>query len=213
MGMSTMKFGDMSLRTMARLAVAGIVIFGAWGVVMALVMRWAERTWPSGDRARVTEAELRPTRANFRPFEGEPPPAARTGSTYVPVYSTVYLGDREVQAGLAVTLSVRNTSPDRELVVYRVDYHDTAGKLAMRLADRPHAVPAMATAEFFIDRRDPVGGPGANYVVEWSVPEGGTDPLIEAVMVGRFSNIGITFTSRGSLIRGGGPGGSPPPGR
>jgi len=37
--------------------------------------------------------------------------------------------------------------------------------------------------------------------------------LIEAVMVGRSSNVGVTFTSRGSLIRGGGPGGSPPPGR
>ena len=208
-----MKPGDLNLGTLVRLTAAGMVIFGIWGVVMALAMGWAERTWPSDNRRRVAEAELRPARANFRPIEGELPAAARAGSTYVPVYSTVYLGNREVQAGLAVTLSVRNTSPDRELVVHRVDYHDTSGSLAMRLADRPHAVPAMATAEFFVDRRDPVGGPGANYVVEWSVPEGGNDPLIEAVMVGRVSNVGITFTSRGSLIRGGGPGGSPPPGR
>jgi Protein of unknown function (DUF3124) len=207
-----MKLGGMNLGALVRLTAAGVVIFSIWGVVVVLVMSWAERTWPSDERRRVAEAELRPARANFRPIEGELPAAARGGSTYIPVYSTVYLGNREVQAGLAVTLSVRNTSADRELVVHRVDYHDTAGNVTMRLADSPHAVPAMATAEFFIDRRDPVGGPGANYVVEWSVPEGGTDPLIEAVMVGRFSNIGITFTSRGSLIRGGGPGGSAPPG-
>jgi hypothetical protein len=55
----------------------------------------------------------------------------------------------------------------------------------------------MGTAEFFIDRRDPVGGPGANYLVEWAVPEGGSAPLIEAVMIGRSSNIGISFVSRG----------------
>jgi hypothetical protein len=206
-----MRLGDLNLGTLLRLTAAGVVIFGMWGVAMVLAMSWAERNWPSDNRRRVTEAELRPARANFRPIESALPPAARAGSTYVPVYSTVYLGNREVQAGLAVTLSVRNTSSDRELVVHRVDYYGTAGNLAMQLADHPHVVPAMATAEFFIDHRDPVGGPGANYVVQWSVPEGGTDPLIEAVMIGRSGNIGITFTSRGLLIRSGGPDRSPLP--
>jgi hypothetical protein len=204
-----MKFGGLKLGTLVRLTALGVVIFSIWGVVMMLTMDWLERTWPSDDRRRVTEAELRPAHMNFRPIEGELPPSVRTGSTYVPVYSTIYLGEREVQAGLAVTLSIRNTSSDRELVVHRVDYYDTAGNLATRLADRPHTVPAMATAEFFIDRRDPVGGSGANYVIEWSVSGGSTDPLIEAVMVGRSSNIGITFTSRGSLIRSSGAVGSP----
>jgi hypothetical protein len=81
--------------------------------------------------------------------------------------------------------------------VHRVEYYDTRGRLAMRLAEGPHAVPAMGTAEFFIDRRDPVGGPGANYLVDWAVPDGGSEPLIEAVMIGRLSNIGISFVSRG----------------
>lgn len=209
---NAMKLGEMKPTKLIRLVGAGMLILGLWSVVTVLALSWAERTWPSDDRRRVTEAELRPARANFRPIEGELPASTRVGSTYVPVYSTVYLGDREIQAGLAVTLSVRNTSPNRELVVHRVDYHDTAGTLVAQLAERPHAVPAMATAEFFIDRRDPVGGPGANYVIEWSVPEVGTDPLIEAVMVGRFSNIGITFTSRGSLIQSGGTIVSPPGG-
>lgn len=60
----------------------------------------------------------------------------------------------------------------------------------------------MATAEFLIDRKDPIGGPGANYLVEWSIADGGTPPVIEAVMVGRFGSAGITLVSRGSVIRG-----------
>jgi hypothetical protein len=87
-----MKLGDLNLGALVRLTAAGVVIFGIWGVVMALAMGWAERTWPSDDRRRVTEAELRPARANFRPVEGELPPAARAGSTYVPVYSS-YAGN------------------------------------------------------------------------------------------------------------------------
>lgn len=199
-----MKLGDMSLRAIVRLWVIGVVVFSSWGVVLVLLLNWAERTWPSDDRRIITEAELRPDRAHFRPLEGFLPPAARTGITYVPVYSTVYLGERKVKAGMAVTLSIRNTSSDRELLVHQVDYYDTAGKLVMRLADRPHAIPTMGTAEFFIDRQDPVGGPGANYVVAWSVPNDGIDPVIEALMIGRLSNTSISFVSRGSVISRGG---------
>ena len=134
----------------------------------------------------------------FRPIDGAAlPPAAREGTLYVPVYSTLYLGDRLVQAGLAVTLSLRNTSPAHDLVVRRIHYHDTAGRLLRRLVDRPHAIPPMATAEFRIDRDDPSGGSGANYLVEWAVPAGGSEPLVEAVMAGPAGHLGISLVSRG----------------
>lgn len=198
--------GGLKLGTLLRLTAGGMVVFSLSGVAMVLAMHWAERTWPADERQSVTEAELQPERANFLPVGDAPPPAGRRGVTYVPVYSTVYLGNREVQAGLAVTLSLRNTSPEHALVVHRLDYYDTAGQRAKRLVEAPHAVPAMATAKFFIDRRDPIGGPGANYLVEWSVPEGGTAPVIEAIMVGRFGSAGISFGSRGVILRGAGPG-------
>lgn len=182
---------------MARLVGLGVLVLGAWGIAMAVTLHWLEERWPAEGRRQIAEAERRPDRAHFRPIEGPVPPAAQAGVTYVPVYSTLYLGDREVHAGMAVTLSVRNTSPDRELVVHRIDYHATGGQIAARLADRPHAVPPMATAEFLIDADDPIGGPGANYLVAWSVPEGGIEPLIEAVMVGRVGDAGISLVGRG----------------
>ena len=55
----------------------------------------------------------------------------------------------------------------------------------------------MATAEFRIDRDDPSGGSGANYLVEWAVPDGGSEPLIEAVMVGPAGHPSISLVSRG----------------
>jgi hypothetical protein len=195
-----MKLGDLKLSTMLRFWAVGSLVFMTWGIAIVLLFQWLSPQWASENKRRLEEAELRPDHAHFRPIDGPPPPSARAGVTYVPVYSTLYLGDRELQAGLAVTLSLRNTSPAHELVVHRVGYYDTAGALTLRLADRPHAIPPMATAEFFIDRKDPVGGPGANYLVEWSIPEGGSDPLIEAVMVGRFGNAGITLVGRGMAV-------------
>jgi hypothetical protein len=195
-----MRIGKLGLGALARLVAAGVLAFGAWGVAMALLLHWLETRWPSEGRRQIAEAEQRPDRAHFRPIDGPVPPTAHGGTTYVPVYSTLYLGDREVQAGMAVTLSVRNTSPDRDLVVHRIDYYDTAGEVTLRLADRPHAVPAMATAEFLIDRDDPVGGTGANYLVAWSVPAGGTAPLIEAVMVGRLGSTSVSLVGRGVAV-------------
>ena len=178
----------------------GVLWLGACGIAMAVLLHWLETRWPTEGRREIAEAERRPDQAHFRPIEGAVPPAALEGTTYVPVYSTLYLGDREVQAGMAVTLSVRNTSPDRELVVHRIEYYDTAGEVTLRLADRPHAVPAMATAEFLIDRDDPVGGTGANYLVAWSVPAGGSAPLVEAVMVGRLGSMSISLVGRGVTL-------------
>lgn len=197
-----MRFGELKAGALARLLVVGVLLFGAWGVLMAVTLHWLEARWPAEGQREIAAAQQRPDRAHFRPIDGPVPPAAQAGTTYVPVYSTLYLGEREVQAGMAVTLSVRNTSPDRELVVHRIDYHATDGRVAVRLADRPHAVPPMATAEFLIDADDPIGGPGANYLVAWSVPEGGSAPLIEAVMVGRVGDAGISLVGRGVRLDG-----------
>lgn len=173
---------------LAAIAIAGVSL---------AVLLWAMQ----GNDAtrRITTAEQGPGPAVFRPLDGPAPPpaAALEGALYVPVYSTLYLGDGLLQAGLSVTLSLHNVSPAHDLVVRRIDYHDTQGRLLRRLVDRPHAVPPMATAEFRIDRDDPSGGSGANYLVEWAAPPGGSGPLVEAVMVAPAGRLGISLVSRG----------------
>ena len=163
--------------------------------VFAAVMLWALH--PDDRTRRSAPSEQGTDPAVFRPLDGPPPPAAREGTVYIPVYSTLYLGDRLVQAGLVVTLGLHNVSPAHDLVVRRIDYHDTAGRLLRRLVDGPHAIPPMATAEFRIDRDDPSGGSGANCLVEWAAPAGGSEPRVEAVMVGRAGSLGISLVVRG----------------
>lgn len=180
-----------------RSARAGVVLGGiaAAGAAFALLL-WAMQ--PEDWTRRIAASEQGADPAVFRPLDGAvPPPTARGGTLYVPVYSTLYLGDRLLQAGLAVTLGLHNVSPTHDLVVLRIDYHDTSGRLLRRLVERPHAIPPMTTAEFRIDRDDPSGGSGANYLVEWAAPAGGSEPLVEAVMVGPAGRPGISLVSRG----------------
>src|SRR5262245_20551451 len=56
-------------------------------------------------------------------------PLAVSSSFYVPVYSSVSMAQGKLRADFSVTLSVHNASETHPLVLKRVAYFDTAGKM------------------------------------------------------------------------------------
>jgi hypothetical protein len=123
-------------------------------------------------------------------------------TVYVPIYSSLYLG-RDIKhdmVQLASTLSVRNVSPRYPVVIEAVRYYDSHGRLVRDHLTKPARLDALASVEFVVKEADTTGGPGANFIVKWSGPLSVDEPLIEAVMVGRSANAGISFTSVGRVI-------------
>lgn len=118
---------------------------------------------------------------------------------YVPAYSHVYHGDGKPNL-LTITLSVRNTSMDKEIVVRSVRYFNTKGREVRSYLDQPVRLPALGTTEVLIERDDASGGSGANFLVEWFADQPVTEPIIEAVMIDTGSQQGISFVRRGSVI-------------
>lgn len=119
---------------------------------------------------------------------------------YVPVYSSIYWGFDQQTIDLAATLSIRNVSLKQSLVVRSVKYFDSSGREIRQYVPQPSVLAPMATADFVIQRRDTAGGPGANFLVEWSSPVDVDEPVIEAVMVGQHGNAGISFASPGRVL-------------
>jgi hypothetical protein len=119
---------------------------------------------------------------------------------YVPVYSHIYSGDREVQFPLAATLSVRNTDPSLPLTVLSIDYLDSTGKQVRKYLDQPLRMGPLASTRFVVKESDRAGGSGANFVVRWSSEQPVSRPLIESVMIGTRHQQGISFTSRGQIV-------------
>ena len=137
----------------------------------------------------------------LRPLpEGQLPPGERR-ALYIPVYSSIYWGMENGMVELAATLSVRNISEKHALILHSVDYYDSHGTRIREYLKAPAELPPVATVEYVIQRKDRVGGPGANFIVRWSGDEGIDPPLIEAVMVGQSGNMGLSFTSRGVEIQ------------
>ncbi|MEH2456316.1 DUF3124 domain-containing protein [Nostoc sp.] len=120
---------------------------------------------------------------------------------YVPVYSHIYHYNRQQIFNLAVTLSIRNTDLVNPLIISSVRYYDSAGKLVKQYLERPIQLDALASTDFFIDTNDISGGLGANFIVEWVSQTEIAEPIVETVMIGTDFQQGISFTSRGKVIK------------
>ena len=118
---------------------------------------------------------------------------------YVPCYSHIYLAAGQ-SYDLAITLSIRNTSRTKTLVVSSVSYYDSSGALVKEYADHEIAVGPLATTEYFVKERDQSGGSGACFLVRWvsEMPMG--DPIVEAAMVGSSGSLGVSFLTTARVI-------------
>jgi hypothetical protein len=122
-------------------------------------------------------------------------------TVYVPAYSHIYSGDRERPVYLAVTLSIRNTDPDKSITITRVDYFDTEEKLIKEKIKNPVTLNPLHSTRFVIKESHKSGGSGAKFMVEWESNSPANPPIIESIMISTRGQQGISFTTRGRVIR------------
>jgi len=132
---------------------------------------------------------------------GESPATSKGQIIYVPGYSHIYSGDKERPIFLAVTISIRNTDPDKWIQIDKVDYYDTEGNLVRKYLNLPMQLRAMASTRFVVPESEKGGGSGANFIVQWSAQQAVSPPVIETVMISTRMQQGISFTSRGQIIK------------
>jgi hypothetical protein len=124
-----------------------------------------------------------------------------TGQTvYVPAYSHIYHGNKDAPLLLSVTLSIRNIDQDHPITISAVDYHETQGALLKHFLDTPLTLDPLGSERFIIPQNDRSGGSGANFIVIWQADTPVNPPIIETVMIGTQSQLGISFTSRGQAL-------------
>jgi hypothetical protein len=128
-------------------------------------------------------------------------PLTASGAFYVPVYSSVSMAQGKLRADFSVTLSVHNASESRVLVLTRIGYFDTSGKMVESYLKAPIALKPFSTVEVFIPTSDVRGGTGANFVVDWAATSEIAEPVVEALMVGGVGAGHYAFISQGRSIR------------
>jgi len=126
---------------------------------------------------------------------------AVSGSFYVPVYSSVSMSAGRLRGDFSVTLSVHNASETKPLVLKRIAYFDTSGKMVESYLKAPVSLKPFATIEVFVAATDVRGGTGANFVVDWAATGEIAEPAVEALMVGSVGPGHYAFISQGRPIR------------
>jgi hypothetical protein len=119
---------------------------------------------------------------------------------YVPAYSHIYSGDREMPFLLTVTLSIRNIDPTHEITIILADYYETRGKLLKKHIQTPVALKPLESLRYVIPERDKSGGSGANFIVQWKADKPVNPPIVESIMIGAKTQQGVSFSSRGREI-------------
>ncbi len=130
----------------------------------------------------------------------EPISLTKGQTVYIPAYSHIYHGNNEAPLLLTVTLSIRNVDPKGSLTVTAVNYHETAGPLVKEFLKEPITLGPLGSERFVVPQRDKAGGSGANFIVEWHSVKPVNPPIIESIMIGTQSQLGISFTSRGQAL-------------
>ncbi len=128
-------------------------------------------------------------------------PLSKGQTVYVPIYSHIYSGVKGRPFDLAATLSIRNTNLNNTVTLLAVNYYDSAGKLVEDYLKNPIQLNALVSTRYIITEADRAGGSGANFIVVWSSEQKVNPPIIEAVMIGTHSGQGISFLSRGQVIK------------
>ena len=120
--------------------------------------------------------------------------------TYVPVYSSIYHGNRDRVINLAVTLSIRNVDSISSISVYSIDYYNNSGTLIRNYLNSEKILKPYETMNIIVKESDTQGGSTAGFVVKWGSDKNINDLFMEAVMIGTYPQ-GISFTSRGVNIK------------
>lgn len=119
---------------------------------------------------------------------------------YIPAYSHIYHGNKETPLLLSVTLSIRNIDLNNSITISRIDYHETDGPLVKQYISEPITLGPLGSERFVVPQKDNTGGSGANFIVTWKADTPTNPPIVESVMIGTQSQLGISFTSRGQAL-------------
>jgi hypothetical protein len=119
---------------------------------------------------------------------------------YVPVYSHIYAGNRELPLLLTVTLSIRNVDPKYSITLTSADYYGTKGEIIKKFTEQSVILGPLESTHVIIPQKEKEGGAGANFIVTWKALKAVNPPLVECVMIGAGGQHGISFTSRGQVI-------------
>ncbi|MGB7395911.1 MAG: DUF3124 domain-containing protein [Pricia sp.] len=146
-------------------------------------------------------SSLDPVNWEKRTVKTPKPDSLVTGSTFLSIYSQIYMRNDEEQSDLTVTVSLHNPNLNEQVFVDKAVYYNTHGEAIRKYFNEPIFINPMETVQIVIDGIDKEGGTGANFVFDWEIEPETNEPIFEAVMINTYGQQGISFVTSGKRIK------------
>lgn len=118
---------------------------------------------------------------------------------YVPIYSNIPCRPDRLY-DLSAFIAIHNTDLHSSIRITRVLYFNNDGKLVSDFLKNELSLGPMGATNFHVPKQDR-SGTGANFLVEWRSDAQVSEPLIESVMMDCETHKGMSFLSKGKVIR------------
>ncbi len=141
--------------------------------------------------------------AELKQFETKNPlpDSLTSGSSYLSVYSQIYIIENKRKQDLAVTVSLRNLSRKDSIYFTAIEHFDTSGKLVASYVQKPIVLQPLQTVEIVLSQYESVGETGGNFIFDWHKPAVAPNPLFEAVMISTMGQQGLSFVTTGTTLK------------
>ncbi len=164
-------------------------------LALALTLLAAVTSAPAGDR-EAPSVVLDPEAAAPAP---EQKPSSR-GRTFVPLHSTLVGQGGVTRLNFSGSLSIHNPSAASMLMVEKIDYRSGRGQLVESYLTEPVYLKPYASMQVVIAQDDVRAGVGASFTVDWAIPPGAGEPIIDALMASFVGTRSYSFLSPGRRV-------------
>ncbi|WP_452221199.1 DUF3124 domain-containing protein [Lacinutrix salivirga] len=127
------------------------------------------------------------------------PDSLEAGSTFLSVYSQIFIRNSEEISDLSATISLHNPNLNEEIYIEKAIFYNTHGEPIRSYFNKPIFIEPMETVQIIIDGIDNEGGTGANFIFDWRTTKNA--PIFEAIMITTYGQQGISFVTEGKRIK------------
>lgn len=124
-----------------------------------------------------------------------------SGSTFLSIYSQIFLRTDQDEADLTATVSLHNPNVNDTIFIKKAVYYNTHGTAIRTYFQKTIFVRPMETVQIVIDGIDNEGGTGANFIFDWNIKPQSREPIFEAVMISTYGQQGISFVTEGKRVK------------
>lgn len=80
-------------------------------------------------------------------------------------------------------------------------YYDSYGKAIHSYLDSTLLLSPLESIELVVEEKDTEGGASANFIIEWAATSYSDQLLIQSIMIGTYSQQGISFLTGAKVIK------------